>query len=77
MKKLIIFIVVAGVYILLALGASWANNAGAVDKVVDDLGFQSETKVVSSVNGVEKDILEGINPSNMPIPHPPSPPPTR
>ena len=74
MKKVIVFILMGGIYILLAIGASWANNSGTVDDFVNFLGLQSNS-VQSDNSGGDQGPLKGTVPSNLPIPSPPTPPP--
>jgi len=75
MKKVIIFVMVGVLYISVALGASWANNSGAVDNVIDFLGLQHNSSIASDDAGTGIGNSTYHTPSNVPIPPPPSPPP--
>jgi hypothetical protein len=73
MKKVAAFIVVVLFYVFVAFGFTWAENTGAIDKVMYSLGIDTKT-VASNIPVPPPNYPEpGSNPklaSNIPVPPP-------
>lgn len=73
MKKVAAFIVVILFYVFVAFGFTWAENSGAIDKVIYSLGIHNSSVVQAELNKNSGDALV----SNMPVPPPPYPEPNQ
>jgi hypothetical protein len=72
-KKVAAFIVVILFYVFVAFGFTWAENSGAIDKVIYVLGIDNS----SVVQGESIESNGGVIASNMPVPPPPYPEPNQ